>query len=150
MITAIVTIEHGVLVTQFPTDPVHLYDQLGSIGIATCKRDVPVLGNNNIKVELVADGKLGEAILKRLTEKDDTLCGLNAVCNLIARHSPWGDAEFLDMLEPQPGGRYEPYKPYETIPPTIYKGIKGLLEEVERYNATMNNYRKKFSEGEED
>lgn len=149
MITAVIKYGENTLVTQFPVSNYDLSDQLNSIGIKLRATEIPVWGNDDIEVKLVDNEEIGGAILGRLTD-GDTLSGLNIACQMVNKCAPYGYAEFLDMLDPKPDGRYEFYKPYETVPPSVEQGVKGIIEEVRRYSVTMDNYRKVCEAEEQD
>jgi len=141
MITAIIENKGNTLVTEFPVANYRLSEQLYCIGITERIGDIPVRGDSDTKVELLDDGKMGAAILKRLTDSD-TLTGLNMACQAVAKAAPYGYEEILGMFEPELSERYEFYKKFEPLPPSTELGVKGILEDTQRYCATMDNYRR--------
>lgn len=142
MITGVIRYQEGVLVVGFPRKAYDLADDLGSIGIRLPASDIPVHGSEQVEVKLTANEQMGEVILSKLT-KDDTLAGLNLVCQEIEKACPYGYDNFIDMIVPKPEGeldRYQFYKTFETMTPSILTGTRFLLEEVRRYHSTMENY----------
>lgn len=142
MITGVICYKSGTLVVEFPCKAYDLAEHLSSIGIGISASEIPIQGNELVEVKLIADEQMGEVILSKLTA-DDTLAGLNIVCQEIEKACPYGYENFIDMLIPKPEGqlnRYQFYKTFETLEPSAATGTKFLLEEVRRYSSTMENY----------
>lgn len=134
--------------TQFPVGMDEFAAQLGSVGIRQPMSKIPAQGNAEIKVTMEAMDETGEAIVTRIGEKD-SLGAVNHVCIAVSRSCPYGSREFLDMLEPKPGGDYEFYKRFDHIGPSSKSGIAGILEETMRYTAMMSEYEKVCREEEQ-
>lgn len=127
---------------ELPCGAYDLSAHLGSIGIRTPASEIPVQGTEQIEIRLSACEPVGSLVLSKLHESD-TLSGINLACQEINRVCPYGYAEFLDMLDPQPKAGYNMYafyKSYETLPPSTAEGMKFILEETRRYRTTMENY----------
>lgn len=142
MITGVIEYQKGTLIVTLPCALYDLAAHLGSIGIFTPASKIPANGTEEISVKLAADRPIGGVVLSRLTS-GDTLSGVNLACQEINRVCPYGYDEFMDMLKPKGNptmDRYHFYRQYETKPPSMAAGMKGLIEETQRYRSTMENY----------
>lgn len=153
MITGVIEYKNGTLIVTLPCALYDLSAHLGSIGIRIPASQIPADGTEEISVKLAADRPIGGVVLSRITN-GDTLSGVNLACQEINRACPFGYDEFMDMLAPKENpamDRYHFYRQYETRPTSIAVGMKGLMEEVQRYRSTMENYTRacKAAEDEE-
>lgn len=134
--------------TQFPARMDDLTSQLGGIGIRQSVSKLPAHGDEGISITMEAMDEAGAAILARVSN-DNSLGAVNHVSIAISHACPYGSREFLDMLEPKPGGEYEFYKKFDHTGPSSKAGIAGLLEETMRYTAMMSEYGRVCSEEEQ-
>ena len=142
MITGVLEYKRGILVVTLPCALYDLSAHLGSIGIRVPASQIPANGTDEISVKLAANEPIGGIVLSRI-DGGDTLSGVNLACQEINRACPYGYDEFMDMLNPkteQSMDRYHFYRRYETKPPSEAVGMKGLIEETQRYRSTMENY----------
>ena len=152
MITGVIEYKKGTLIVTLPCALYDLSAHLGSIGIRTPAAQIPAEGTEEISVKLAADRPIGRVVLSRLAD-GDTLSGVNLACQEINRVCPYGYDEFIDMLNPKENtmqDRYHFYRQYETKPPSAEFGMKGLLEETQRYRSTMENYTRACQAAEDD
>ena len=148
MLDVFVEREGNCLHTQLPIRMDELAVQLASIGIGQSMSKIPALGNGEIKVTMEALDEAGKAILARIKD-GDSLGAVNHVSIAVNRSCPYGCREFLDMLSPKPGGKYEFYRKFDRTGPSSKTGIAGLLEETVRYAAMMSEYERVCREEEQ-
>ena len=65
--------------TELPKPLEDLFDDLGSIGITEPMNNITLSKDSQYNIRLYSDSILGQAVIERLTERDD-LAALNSLC----------------------------------------------------------------------
>ena len=80
MITVTLENEGNMLRTELPKPLEDLFDDLGSIGITEPMNNITLSKDSPYNIRLYSDSILGQAVIERLTERDD-LSSLNDLCS---------------------------------------------------------------------
>ena len=79
MITVTLENEGNMLRTELPKPLEDLFDDLGSIGITEPMNNITLSKDSPYNIRLFSESVLGQAVIERLTERDD-LAALNSLC----------------------------------------------------------------------